>query len=273
MSTNTTTKTLIPTTVRAFVRPDLPTPTPHPDGGVFHILPMSQLELNRLAQKMVNVGYLEDRKGRTVFNQNGEAVPQLTKNDEQTIREAVLKCARITALAVPVYVNGEPEFEEVSTTPDDGATAVEQRVRQVPIELDSSDVECGSKHEKLEGRCTTMCTRKGKPPIQCARIIVGDYTDTAMSMMYQVLAGPYIVEVEEPSNSKATVAAAVSANSQEDEPAADASPSSAEGEESQAEKPAQNEAKKKKVFMLVAEWLVDKSTEYGHAKLQATLGN
>ena len=81
-------------------------PTPHPDGGVFHLVPMDQFELKKLAKKIVRVDYLEDKRGKTVFNQHGAAVPQIDQDDEATIAAAMKRCVKITDIAITVFREG-----------------------------------------------------------------------------------------------------------------------------------------------------------------------
>lgn len=89
-------------------------PIPHPDGGIFHLLPMDGQDLKKLAKKIVRFEYLTDAKGKTVFNQKGQAVPRFDQDDEAVLEEAMKRCTKITDLALPVYIANVPNKEQLT---------------------------------------------------------------------------------------------------------------------------------------------------------------
>jgi hypothetical protein len=98
--------------MRQYQKRDNSVPTPHPDGGVFHLIPMDQHDLKKLARKVVRIDYLQDARGKTVFNQHGQAVPRVEQDDVAAIDEAMKRCVKITDIAMPVFRGGEQETDD-----------------------------------------------------------------------------------------------------------------------------------------------------------------
>jgi hypothetical protein len=70
-------------------------PRPGPDGMVFHVVPLTGVELKKLARLITKIDYIKDRKGNYVFNQAGNAVPQFDVDEDATVAKALEKCPRI----------------------------------------------------------------------------------------------------------------------------------------------------------------------------------
>lgn len=151
-------------------------PTPLPAGGVGHLLAMDGQELKKLAKKIVLFEYLRDKKDRYVFNPEGKPVPKIEQDDEALINEAIKKCRRITDVGVPVFINGEQQFEE------DGDA---RRPRVVNVVIDAAGNECDRHDEAFEGRCA-----------KCALIVVGDFRTTALQMLRDILSETVEVEAD-----------------------------------------------------------------------------
>ena len=161
---------------RLFHPRNVAVPTPLPAGGVGHLLAMDGQELKKLAKKIVLFEYLRDKKDRYVFNPEGKPVPKIEQDDEALINEAIKKCRRITDVAVPVFINGEQQFE------GDGD---ERRPRTVTVVIDAAANECERHDEPFEGRCA-----------KCALIIVGDFRTTAVQMLRDILSETVEVEAD-----------------------------------------------------------------------------
>jgi hypothetical protein len=237
--------------VRHFPIPDKAIPTPHPDGGVFYLFPMTQLDIKRLAKRIVRFEYLTDKRGKTVFNQKGNAVPKFDQDDEAVIVEAFKRVDRITDVAIPVFVDGEQQYDDVET-------GGERVPRTVLVMVNGVDEVCGEEHTSLEGRCPTRI--KGKAgAVQCARIIVGDFVSTAREVMSTIFAGSYQYEED----IKDEVDAAGVAKAEDATPEVDV-----DEPDPDAKKP-----KTRKVVQLVAEWAVDECAKLGESRHKEALKN
>jgi hypothetical protein len=137
---------------------------------------MDGQELKKLAKKIVLFEYLRDKKDRYVFNPEGKPVPKIEQDDEALIHEAVKKCRKITDIAVPVYVNGEQQFE---------GEGEERRPRIVAVTVDAATKLCEAHDAPFEGRCR-----------ECALIVVGDFRTTAAEMLRDILSETIEVEVD-----------------------------------------------------------------------------
>ncbi len=161
---------------RLFHPRNVAVPTPLPAGGVGHLLVMDGQELKKLAKKIVLFEYLRDKKDRYVFNPEGKPVPKIEQDDEALINEAMKKCRRITSVAIPVFINGEQQFE---------GEGDERQPRVVVVAVDAEANTCKSHDEVLEGRCP-----------RCAAIVVGDLSTTAAQMFRDILSETVEVEVD-----------------------------------------------------------------------------
>jgi hypothetical protein len=157
---------------RLFHPRNVAVPTPLPAGGVGHLLVMDGQELKKLAKRIVLFEYLRDKKDRYVFNPEGKPVPKIDQDDEALISEAMKKCRKITNVGIPVFINGEQQF--------DG-----DEPRVVTVWVDGATKLCDTHDEPFEGRC-----------LRCASIIVGDLTTTAGQMFRDVLSETIEVEVD-----------------------------------------------------------------------------
>jgi hypothetical protein len=73
-------------------------PRPCPIGGIFHIIPISGAQLNRVLKSITRITYLTDGKGKTVFVKEGNGRRPIQKNEKNTeamIEEALQLCSRI----------------------------------------------------------------------------------------------------------------------------------------------------------------------------------
>jgi hypothetical protein len=90
-----------------------PVPRPGPAGGVFYVVPMGGSELKKLARKMTVITYVKD-KGKTIFNQKGQAVPQFDTDEDVIVAEATKRCPRIENATEAVY---DAEGKVIGETP------------------------------------------------------------------------------------------------------------------------------------------------------------
>lgn len=164
------------TTTRLFHPRNVAVPTPLPAGGTGHLLVMDGQELKKLAKKIVLFEYLRDKKDRYVFNPEGKPVPKIEQDDEALISEAMKKCRKITAVAIPVFIGGEQQFE---------GEGENRKPRTVTVMVDAATKTCDVHDEPLEGRCS-----------RCASIIVGDLVTTAGQMFRDILSETIEVEVD-----------------------------------------------------------------------------
>ncbi|HEX8169280.1 MAG TPA: hypothetical protein VF824_01930 [Thermoanaerobaculia bacterium] len=164
------------TNSRIFHPRNVAVPTPLPAGGVGHLLVMDGQELKKLAKKIVLFEYLRDKKDRYVFNPEGKPVPKIEQDDEALINEAMKKCRRITSVAIPVYINGEQQFD---------GEGDDRLPRVVTVTVDAATKVCDSHDEPFEGRCT-----------RCASIVVGDLATTAAQMFRDILSETIEVEAD-----------------------------------------------------------------------------
>jgi hypothetical protein len=243
---------------RLFVIPGVAVPTPHPDGGVFYLQPMNQVELKRLAKRIVRFEYLTDKKGKHVFNPQGQAVPKFDQDDDAVVVEAMTRCARIDEVAIPLQIKGEQQFAI-------GEDQVSRPVR-ILVTVDCTTQVCDGGHEDLVGRCDRRF-RVDSKPVLCARIIVGDFESRADTIMQEILSGSYEYEEELP---------AAPATAQPEAPADIIATTGklVTGDTLDDETPAPAPAPtRKKVQQLVAEWVVNECVKLGEAKRARELGN
>lgn len=218
---------------RLFHPRNVAVPTPLPAGGVGHLLAMDGQELKKLAKKIVLFEYLRDNKDRYVFNPEGKPVPKIEQDDEALIREAMKKCRKITNVSIPVYVNGEQQFED--------AHKGQRQPRVVSVYVDAATKVCETHDAPFEGRCA-----------DCALIVVGDYRATAAETFRDILSETIEAEVD----------VKVDATREEIERAKEVGDPVPEPR-----------TVKRKVEQLLAEWQIERCVEYGRAKKAAELKN
>lgn len=152
--------------MRLFQPRGVAVPIDIPQGGVALALPIDGHELKKLAKKIVSLEYLQDGKGKYVFNPEGKPVPRFEQNDEALIDEAMRRVPKIKNVEIPVYLHGDDGEFVLQRHP--GGTSSENAPRTVVVDVDDSD----------------------------ALVTAGDFSDTKKNIKRAILSE--IIEVELP---------------------------------------------------------------------------